>query len=114
MTIINAIKRILLGADGKEKAEWLRKEFIPVYRRLIDAMVGRCSVHRALNTANHMIITSGSKLNWAPVPMHRVLLEMKASLEKGHHHENADHVLLEVSEALLDEYLIANQEVKLA
>lgn len=114
MSLINAIKKILMGSNNEEKAEWLRKEFIPAYRRLIDAQMGRCRVRRALNTVNHLLTCSETKMHWAPTRLYCTLLEMKVAIEAGRHGDNVNLVLLEKSEALLDDYLIANRETKLA
>jgi len=65
--MIRLIKKIFGQRDDPAYQEWMLRQFIPAYRRLIDALQGRCTVPRALRTAE-TIFSKDQKFNIADAP----------------------------------------------
>ncbi len=112
MNIINRLIKTLRGPSAEEKALWIRKKFIPAYRRLIDSFQGRCTINRALRTATVLLNEDDDKFDWVPPPMVRAFHEMIMRLE-GEYTGKPTNQIVENAEDLLSSYFQAEQEVKL-
>lgn len=64
-------------------AEWMTKEFIPVYRRMFDGLTGRGTRHRALEAANRLLDGEIELDDVVPDELRTSFYEMNLALVHG-------------------------------
>lgn len=90
--------------------EWMEKKFIPVYRRLLDGLSGRCTRSRAIRAADNLLSEEVELEDNVPDDMMAVFYRMNSALIAGERGAKVVPVV-EDAEVQLDIYLVKRHPV---